>query len=389
MTRPERIRTVQVITRLERGGAAGAVVALCEKLDRDRFDLTLICGPSRNPVARPDELARRLGIPVLACPHLKRPVRPLADLRALLWLRRTLRSLRPDVVHAHTSKAGALGRLAAGRVPVIYSPHGHLFYGYHGKLGTALVVLAERALAPRADRIAVLTETSRAEHLGRRIGRFDQFVTVPSGVDLERFGPDEEARSRVRAEFGFGAGIPVVGWAGRFTHVKGPDVFVEAAARIAAGLPEAGFVLAGDGELRAETERRAEELGLANRCRFPGHRDDVAGLLNACDVFVLTSRNEGQGLAVVEAMACGTPVVATDVAGVGEVLLDGRAGVLARPGDPRAVADAVTRLLRDEPRRRELERLGLERARDFALDAMVRRFENLYEESAQTCGSRP
>lgn len=381
-----RLKIAQVITRLDTGGSSDMVVALCERLDREKFDVALVTGPSADPVEGPDVLAKRLGITAVECPHLGREVRPVADLRALRALTAILGTLRPDVVHVHTSKAGALGRMAAKlvhkRTPVVYTPHGHLFYGYYGRIGTGLVMLAERALAPLAKRITTLTDTSRTEHLARGIGRAGQFVTVPPGIDLGRFTADPGARDAMRAELGLSDRF-AVGWVGRFTAVKGPGLFVEACGSIARELPSAAFVLAGDGELRHETQMRAEALGIADVCRFLGQRSDVPAILNACDAFVLSSRNEGFGLAVAEAMACGTPVVAVDVGGVREVLADGRCGLLVPPGDARALADAVLELAVNAGRRTELARPGLERAKDFDVSRMVTKFADIYEELAQ------
>jgi glycosyltransferase involved in cell wall biosynthesis len=382
----QRLKIAQIITRLDRGGSADVAVALCERLDRARFDVTLVAGPADAPVVDPAELARRADITVAECPDLVREVSPRRDLRALLALRKYLAKLRPDVVHTHTSKAGALGRLAArlaGRVPVVHAPHGHLFYGYYGRLGTGLVVTAERALAPLAERIAVLTDASRDEHLARGIGCSWQYVTVPSGIDLDRFRPDAAAGRAMRAEFGLGEAF-VVGWAGRFVEVKGPDLFVEACGRMAAELPAARFVLAGDGPLRGAAESRAAELALADRFRFLGPRDDMAAVFNACDVLAVSSRNEGLGLAAVEAMACGVPVVATAVGGLPELLGGGRSGALVGPTDVvRAMAEAVVRLAGDPEAGAALGRAGRERAGVFGIDKTVERFADLYEELAR------
>jgi len=411
---PERLRIAQVITRLDRGGSSDMVIALCERLDPERFGVTLVTGPAADPAEQPAALAGRLGITAVECPHLAREIRPRADLRALLDLRSAFEKMRPHVVHAHTSKAGALARLAArlaarpAGVPAVYSPHGHLFYGYYGKVGTALVVLAERVLASVGRQtIAVLTDESRAEHLARGIGRFGQFVTIPSGIDLKRFVRDDAARRVMRRELRLAPEDFAAGWVGRFVEVKGPDVFIEACGLIAKDLPNAVFVLAGDGPLRSAVEERAAKLGIGERCRFLGRRKDVPAVLNACDAYVLSSRNEGLGLSVVESLACGTPVVAADVGGVRDVLEDGHFGLLvpynARSKlfdayasknsyltrETRGLADAVILLVKDETRRNVLVEAGLERAKDFDVDRMVNAFADLYEELAfERCGRR-
>jgi glycosyltransferase involved in cell wall biosynthesis len=377
------IKIAQIITRLDPGGSADVVLALCERLDRARFDVTLVTGPGSDSAAAPPDVAGRVGVDVTECAGLTREVSAWRDFRALMSLYSYLRRLRPHVVHTHTSKAGALGRLAAAwcGIPVVHSPHGHLFYGYYGALGTELVVAAERMLAPYAGRIAVLTETSRTEHLERGIGRMPQYEVVPSGIDLGRFTPDPTRRGRMRTELGLTDEF-LIGWIGRFSEVKAPDVFIDACARVADRVDTARFVLAGDGELRDETEARAAKLGVAGRCQFLGRRDDIPALLNACDLLVLSSRNEGLGLAAIEAMACGVPVVATDVGGLHELLPD---GPLAPPDDPEALARRMIAMINDTSRRKVLVAAGLERATAYGLDEMTERFAAIYEELACGC----
>ncbi len=370
------------------------VRALCERLDPSRFDLTLIAGPlpaspagqTAPPAGTPDQPAPAPGMTITQCPHLLRKISPLNDLRALISLRTILKKLRPDVVHTHTSKAGALGRIAArlaGRIPVIHSPHGHLYYGYYGRLRSSLIVLAERILAPLARRIAVLTDTERTDNLRRNIGKPAQYLTVPSGIDLNTFRPDPALRERTRTQLAL-ADRFAIAWIGRLTHVKGPDIFIDACAHLAARLPNAAFVIAGDGNLRTAIKHRAHTSAIADRCRFLGHRNDIHAVLNASDALVLSSRNEGLGLTIIEAMACAVPVVATDVGGVRAVLQNGRCGLLVPPtsATPRDLANAVVRIAGDQTLRRNLILAGLARSKDFDLAAVVRRFADIYEELA-------
>ena len=146
----------------------------------------------------------------------------------------------------------------------------------------------------------------------------------------------------------------------------------------------AAFVIAGDGNLRTAIEHRAYTSAIADRCRFLGHRNDIHAILNASDALVLSSRNEGLGLTLIEAMACAVPVVATDVGGVRAVLQDGRCGLLVPPtsATPRDLANAVVRIAGDQTLRRNLILAGLARSKDFDLAAVVRRFADIYEELA-------
>jgi glycosyltransferase involved in cell wall biosynthesis len=243
----------------------------------------------------------------------------------------------------------------------------------------------------------VLSTRARTEHLSRGVGEFDQFVTIPAGIDLAPFRrepaladstratlrlpePPPSARSEVLAGF-----KPfVVGWIGRYEPVKGSDVFLRACRLLVeqGDVPYAVFVMAGSGNGRADAGALSRELGIGEMTRVLGHREDVVGLLNACDVFVQSSRNEGFGLAAVEAMACGTPIVATDVGGVRELLADGAAGLLVPPGQPAAIAASVIRLAKDEELRTRLAVAGMRRSREFGIERTAECFAGLYEELA-------
>src|SRR5439155_1611572 len=231
---------LHTITRLDRGGSSDCTLLQAIGAARRGHDVTLASGPTDAPSPLLDQARRQRGLRLIEIAALRRDLSPLRDLRALLALARLLRGRRIDIVHTHTSKAGALGRLASALTfgpPVIHQPHGHLFYGYHRRLGTGLVVLAERLLARRA--------------------------------------------------------------------------------------------------------------GMGDRVSIEGAWVRPAEFLPALDLFVLASRNEGMGRALVEAMASGLPVVATAVGGMPEVLEEGHAGLLVPPGDPQAIADAITRLSHD------------------------------------------
>ena len=378
----KRFRVAHIITRLCKGGAQENTFHTVRLANRNRFEVDLISGPTRGDEGSVEDAVRAAGIDIIRVPTLVRNVAPVRDVLALYYLERLFERNRYDIVHTHTSKAGFLGRLAAERagVPiVVHTPHGNIFHGYFPKPVTRLFVWMERHAARRTDRLIELTAGGVVEYLAEDIGRREQFRVIFSGVD---FGPYEGARARrevTRRALGVGPENVLVGGAGRLEPVKGFAYFVAAAQTIAAAVPEACFILAGAGSLRAELE--AQAAGLADRFRFLGLRDDVPGLMAAMDIFVMPSVNEGMGRVLLEAGAAATPAVATAVGGIPDIVVDGSTGVLVPPRDPQALAEAVIALARDADRRRgmgEMARAMVVPA--YGLDRMVQQIETLYEE---------
>lgn len=378
----KRIRVAHVITRLCKGGAQENTFHTVRLANRDRFEVDLISGQTRGHEGSIEDRVRAAGLEIIREPALVRQVAPLRDALALRGLTRLFGQKGYHIVHTHTSKAGFLGRLAAARagVPiVVHTPHGHIFHGYFPGWLTRLFVWMERYAARLTDRIVTLTPGGTEEHLAQGIGGRAQYASIFSGID---FGPYETAiaqRDQTRRTMGYGPDTFLVGGVGRLEAVKGFAYLVSAAFAIAEALPEARFLLVGDGALRAELQAKA--AGLGARCRFMGFRDDIPDLMAAMDVCIVPSLNEGMGRVLLEAAAAGVPAVATNVGGIPHVLADGETGLLVAPRDAGAIAQAVVGLARDPQRRKTMG----SKARDaivprYGLERMVEQIEALYEE---------
>ncbi|MEV0121200.1 glycosyltransferase [Streptomyces sp. NPDC050703] len=298
-------------------------------------------------------------------PQLAAEVRDLA---------RVIARVRPALVHAHSAKAGLAARLALrGRLPTVFQPHAWSFEAVGG-LTAPLTRCWERRAARWTDRIVCVSE---AEWItGRRAGVTGAYTVVPNGVDVTRFSPGRRADARgglLPASF---ARAPLVVCVGRLCRQKGQDVLLRAWAAVSAALPDARLVLVGDGPDAAGLRDLADPA-----VTFAGTTDDAAGWYRAADVVVLPSRWEGMALAPLEAMACGRPVVVTDVDGARESLPPAdRAHALVPPGNPAALAGALLALLRDRPLRAGLGRRGRRHVLDHhdarrtasAIDAVYR-----------------
>ena len=385
-----RIRVLRIIARLNVGGPALHTVLLTQRLDPARYDSLLVTGVPA--AAEGDYLALRdIALDRLVrIPSLGRELDLRRDLRALAALVRLMRIERPDVVHTHTAKAGMLGRVAAmlAGVPVrLHTFHGHVFDGYFSPAKTRVFLALERALARRTQRILTVSESVRADLLALGIGRPEQVTVVPLGLDLDPLARAEVRRGELRRELGVDASTPLVGIVARLVPIKAHEVFLAAAAGIAAQIPTCRFVVVGDGERRAELIDLAERTGLRGRCVFLGWRADLDRIHADLDVVLLTSRNEGSPVALIEAMAAGCAVVATAVGGVPDLVTDGVHGRLAAMDDAAGIAAATVALLRDPARRRALGAAGRERAlARHGAARLVAEIDRLYE--AELAGAR-
>lgn len=376
-----RLTVMHVITKLDAGGAQETAVALCAGLDSARFDVTLVAGPDRGTGGDMWRRADELGVRTVRVARLVRAIRPTSDVAALVALWRLFRHERPDIVHTHSSKAGVLARVAArlaGVPTLVHTVHGWSFRDFQPGPIQGLYLHLERLLARVTTWIVVVAESDRRIGLANRIGVDAQYVLVRSGVDLEAFRPSRGRRGRARSSLGLPPDAVVVGTVTRLGEPKDPETTVRAFAAVRRLVPQARLVVVGDGPHRPNIEALVDGLALDDAVHLLGARDDVAELLPALDVFVLTSLSEGLPRVLVEAMAAHVPVVATDVGGVGELVIDGETGVLVPPAAPDALADAIVAVLADPVGADGRRDAAVERVGPFDARAMVQSIEELY-----------
>ncbi|MEE9239654.1 MAG: glycosyltransferase family 4 protein [bacterium] len=378
------MKILHIITRLDRGGSADNTLLSCIGQRRRGHEVTLMSGTGTTEDSPLKDTAGEEGVKLVLLPSLVRAISPLRDLKALWSCCRIIRSGKYDVIHTHTSKAGILGRLAArisGGCRVVHTPHGHVFYGYFGRLKTKVFIRAERIMARWTDAIVTLTDHEAEEHLENGIGRREQFVTVFSGIPMKNAPGPESGRNKSSLRFALGLPHegPLIVSVGRLEPIKDHGTLIEAFARVTQKYPGAHLVLAGEGELAATHETLADNLGLRGRISFLGWRNDVGELLEAADLFVLPSINEGMGRAVVEAMRAGLAVVATNVGGVPAIVEDGVTGLLVPPGDPASLTAAIKRLISHPALRVAMGEAGRLKASEFSDEAMIHQLESVYQ----------
>ena len=297
-------------------------------------------------------------------------MRRATDVGALLRLRRLIRDRGVSLVHTHSSVDSWIAGIAAkslGR-PVVRTRH------------VSIPIRRRRALVYRlADRIITSGESVRSIVIAAGIAP-ERVVTISAGVDGDRFHPGVSGRS-VRRELGLGE-VPVVGLVANVRGSKGHNVFLDAAGTVLASRPDARFLIVGDGVGFEEVSRRVRQMGLDTSVRLTGFRRDVPEVMAALDVLVLPSiRSEAISQVIPQALAVGTPVVASTVGGSPELIRDGENGRLVPPGDSRALADAILSLLRDPERARAMARAGQTMVRErYTIDATMARTTAVYRE---------
>lgn len=367
---------VRLITRLNIGGPARQALLLTREL-AGTYPTLLVAGTAPTLEGELSDPA----VPIVRVP-LVRPLRPTTDVRALASIRSLLRRHRPALIHTHTAKAGTLGRLAgislgSRRPPMVHTYHGHVLDGYFRPAVQRSFVEVERRLARHTELLIAVSPQTRDALLALGIGTPEQWRVVPLGLDLRRFTSAVETGGRLRARLGVGDDTPLVGAVGRLAPIKDLDVLLAAVAR----LPEVHVVLLGDGESRRLLEDRASQLGLTGRAHFVGWYRDVPGAMADLDVVALTSRNEGTPVAIIEALASATPVVATAVGGVGFVVADGVTGLLAPPQDPAAFAEQLRRVLDHRDEAGTMARAGQRDVMDrFGSSRLVSDISGIYRE---------
>ena len=393
MTAP--VRVVRIVTRMNIGGPAVHAALLSRRLDPQRFSTRLVVG---EPEPEEGDLSQTLATPVTRVASLRRPLHPVRDLIALGRILRIIWHDRPHIIHTHLAKAGALGRLAGWlynvvgpgrhsgqRAVLIHTFHGHVLDGYFSPRLSRIFITIERALARRTDLLVAVSPAIRNELLELGIGRAEQWRVIRLGLDLEPYAqlPEPAAGSPVR-----------VGMVGRLVPIKNPSLLLAALDQLSREQPGrvARSLIVGDGPLRSSLQAEAASRGLQHVVEFTGWRHDVSTVYREVDVVCLTSRNEGTPVSLIEAMASGRAVIATDVGGVRDLLGEpdntpGRfrvtdRGVLVRSDDAGGFAEALGALASDGALRRRLG--GAARAyvvQHFSADRLIRDVSALYEQA--------
>jgi len=363
------IKVLQVLEATE-GGTRHHLRDLVGALDPAEFrvDLAVSCG--RDPAFRDDVAAYvSRGLSVVEVP-MRRGLAPAADLTSLIRLVRCVRRMRPDVIHAHSSKAGFLSRLAGVvcGVPVVYTPHVFSFLMDCGKGRRRLYRFLERCVRGATAALVAVSEEEMREALALGYAR-ERIRLVPNGVSAPARQEPACARAVLR-----------VGFFGRLTRQKGPDLLLEAAADVVAHVPQVRFEVYGEGEMAGALRAQIEKSQLAACVRLNGAyaQGEALDLMRQVDVVAVPSRWEGCPYVVLEAWQAGVPVVASAVGGVPDLIRNGVNGVCVRARDAEALCDGLLEVLRDPQRRLQLAAQGRAALSAYTIEAMAGAVGEIY-----------
>ncbi len=365
------MKVLYAIARAVPGGAQTHVLDLITHA-RDEVEAGLVTFESGFLAER----AREMGLPVWVVPAPVDAISPLRDLSAVRGIARVIREFGPDLVHAHSTKSGVIARVAArmAQTPAVFTAHGWAFTEGASSKRRRLAIIIERMVAPLARRIICVSQYDRELALRCGVGDPDRIVLVHNGIPASEHHASYPERQTVRCVM-----------VARFSPPKDQAALIEALREV----DDLELWLVGDGELLEESKATASALGVDDRVRFLGSRSDVPELLADCDVYALASRYEGLPYTILEGMRAGLPVVASDVGGVGEAVVDGETGLLVPSGDGQALAAALRRLVESPEERRRMGEAGRRRCEEeFTLSGMVEATLAVYSSAIEEGGRR-
>ncbi len=372
-------KVFHVITKLELGGAQEVTLMTLERLPREHYQLGLVTGPEGLLVDR----ARAIpDVQTFWMDSLVREVRPHKDFTSLLQLWKLFRRERPHVVHTHSSKAGIVGRWAArlAGVPVIFhTVHGFGFNDYQRWPVKMMYLWLERLTTKITTKTVVVSYANAAKGEKARVFGPNEWVLCRDAIPVARFLAPGDRRKKLK-EWGIDENKTIVGMVACFKPQKSPVDFIDVAARVLKENDGAHFVMAGDGELRPEIEARIHEHGISASVTLLGWQADMPEVYRNLDIVVLTSLWEGLPCVFSEAMASELPIVATNVDGAREAIIDGDNGYLHQPHDIEGMAKSVIELVRNRELRRKMGTRGKARVAEFDIDTSVARLEEAYRE---------
>ncbi len=377
--RMPKINLLYLITKLELGGAQRQLLSLIAGLDKERYNIFLFTARDGLLV---NEASAIKGLVLKRSRFLERPINIFKDILALVEIRSFIKKNRIQIVHTHSSKAGILGRIAAKSAKIkiiIHTVHGWSFHDCQPGIVNYFYLLLERLCAAFTGRIIAVSNSDKEKGLKNLVGREKQYTIIRYGINGSEFRNRPE-RNAARRTLGLNEADLVVGMVACFKPQKSPLDFIRIASGIKKGIPNAKFIMAGDGLLRKKARALIKKLDLEGKVILAGWRNDIPLILAALDIFVPTSLWEGLPIAVLEAMAAGVPVVATDTGGIREIVENGKTGYLVGVRDRQSMQNRIEELLRDSQKRDEFVMLSRDRAssEEFLLSKMVKDTEETY-----------
>jgi glycosyltransferase involved in cell wall biosynthesis len=377
-------KVLRIINRFNLGGPTYNAAYLTKYLSPE-FETLLIGGMKDDSEGSSEFILKNLGVDYRILPQMKRSINPFNDLSAYNEIKRIIKEFKPDIVHTHAAKAGALGRKAAFacNVPVtLHTYHGHVFHSYFGSLKTSVFKMIERNLAKQTSAIVAISEKQKQELVEEhKIAPAEKVHVIPLGFDLNRFHENlDEKRKVFRAKYNLQEDEIVIGIVGRLAPVKNHLLFLEAIKFVKENSQRKirAFIV-GDGEERAMLEAKTKQFGLSDLVVFTSWEKEVDKVYPGLDIVCLTSFNEGTPVSLIEAQAANKPIVSTNVGGIENVVIPNKTALLSEVTDREKFYQNLLRLVSDDLLRTEMSIDGWNFVREkFSYSSLVKNMSALY-----------
>ena len=389
-------RVLRILNRLIVGGPVLNAAYLTHYMSPE-FETLLVVGQREPNEESAEHLTSQLGITPLYVPEMERNVNGFNDFKAYRKIKQIIREFKPEIVHTHAAKPGALGRMAASsmRVPVIvHTYHGHVFHSYFGKLKSSIYIALERYLSRKSDVLVVVSPTQKHELVNEyKIAPEDKFRVIPLGLDLSKFQTDyENKRKKFRTEFGLDDDEIAIGIIGRLVPVKNHILFLEAISYVLKNSSKRlKAIIVGDGGMRKHLEERATQLGISfttlkdeqhsSPLIFTSWRNDVDIINAGLDIVALTSFNEGTPVSLIEAQAAQKPIVSTRVGGIQDVVMEDVTALLSDVNDKQSFFKNLLRLVEDADLRKQFSEHSKESVLNrYSYHRLIKDMSGLYKD---------
>jgi glycosyltransferase involved in cell wall biosynthesis len=360
-------------------GVQKSMVDLISKLDKEKYQVTVIC-QSEGELT---EVLSKRQIPFILVSSLKREINFFYDFKALIDLIKIFRENKFDIIHTHSSKPGFLGRIAGKIAKVeclVHTVQGFAFHEFSRKLSVFVFTLLERIVGKFSNKIIIVNDQDFQYASKKRIAPFSRLTKISNGIDLNGYEIKVDVVKK-RRELNINAQHHIVGFVGRLWEQKAPHDFISAIPIVLEKISNVVFLIIGDGHLRSSLETLVQKLLIQDHIQFLGWRNDVPEILKILDVFVQTSLWEGLSLSILEAMAAGKPIIATNIKGNNELVVNGITGYLVPPNNPEMVAYHIIRLLQDNKLAEDMGKLGRKRVEEkFDIKLHVEQIKNIYHQ---------
>ncbi len=357
-----------------KGGTLEYLKLFLKFIDKSKYNCTIICHGEIH-----EELSK-LGYKTFNI-EMERSISPIKDLISFIKINKYIRNNKVDLIHAHSSKAGALARFAAkfNKIVCVYNPHGWAFNIKTSDLKRKLYEIFERSLSNFCNKIVMISESEYKSAIEENICNKEKLIIINNGIDISKY--NTKIDYKFRRQLGFKDNEVLIGMCARLTEQKSPSTFIKIAKMVTDKYDKCKFIIIGDGELREKVENEIKLLKLEKEVLITGWTKNPEKYINIIDIGVLTSKWEGFGLVLAEYMACGKPIVASSIQGIKNVVRDGIDGLLCSPNDEKEFVECIVKLINNKELYEEMNKNEVLRVNEsFDFKRVAKEHECLYDE---------